>query len=128
MAVLIGESLSKNPEGNSTEDDWLLHIVKKMLADTRDYGSFVSDNPQVKFVTFNFDTFIEDRLRRLIKASFPDEKSAGTLQPFPVLHIHGRVDPVPSHKSMKFDPHHGHDDNWVDWVNVAAENINLTSD
>jgi hypothetical protein len=126
MAALIGDTLTKAQQVEA-DKDWLLHLVKKMLSDAgANFDNFINGN-NVKFVTFNFDAFIETRLPQLIRRAYPEADMRRVSEAFPVIHVHGKLSPIPA-KPMKVDEYFGKHQEWVEWINDGAQNINVTSD
>ena len=47
--------------------DWLGNIIRKMKSGAPDCEAFARGNAEVRFVTFNFDSIIEDRFEKAIR-------------------------------------------------------------
>ncbi len=86
-AALMAEAIA-GAEDPLVDKDWLLHIVQRMLDNASTWESFVENNAQVRFITFNFDTFIEDRLARLFHDSFPSQYDGTAAKVCPVTHVY----------------------------------------
>ena len=130
ITALVGHSIL-NPRRPRANEDWLQYTVQKMLSGADTLASFVEGNAPVKFVTFNFDTFIESDLRQLLVSSY-----GGNVQPAldrcPVLHVHGSFTQAPPDiKIEDLDQRarfHGLHQPWVEWIDDAADRISVTSD
>ena len=71
MAILMGEAVTaarKHPVQD--DEDWLAYLIERMLRGAPTAQRFVEGNSGVGFVTFNFDTVIEDRLRKELQAVY----------------------------------------------------------
>jgi hypothetical protein len=120
MAALMAEAVQKAQDAQVEDDDWLGYIFDKMAEGVDSFTSFATNN--VKFVTFNFDTIIEDRFRADLRRTFRD---AGTDFPT-VIHVHGKLPTVPANPIIDlvraFHP------SWRKWLEEAASNINVVID
>lgn len=78
---------SRAQEKVSEEDDWILYLARKMRTDARTWERFC-ENP-VSFVTFNFDTVIEEELAKALQGFYGQAADVNRLPK--VIHVHGRL-------------------------------------
>jgi len=119
IAALMGKAVQRFHKAQPHED-WLGYVFHKMREGV-DSGKTFTEN-RVSFVTFNFDTIIENRFRADLKSTFRDPP----LDFPPVIHVHGKLPYLPSepmrHGSRDFHPV------WRTWLDEAAANINVVLD
>src|SRR5207244_3760414 len=92
IAVLMGYKLQTGIVKPTDPEDWLAYVIEKMAAGAPTFAAFDRGNCNVRFVTFNFDTTLENQLCRAIlsiyrEGSFPSDR---------VIHVHGKLPAVPS--------------------------------
>ena len=99
------------------EQDWLADIIEEMRDGARTWRDFSNGNTDVTFVTFNFDSTIETRLRAAIKAIYQvtDEQANQTVEMRGIAHIHGTLPPL----KRTVTP---------GWIAEAGDAINVTMD
>ena len=90
IASLMGLSIMEKEKTGRAKEDWLGYVIQRMLERASTWNDFCEGN-HVKFVTFNFDSLIEQRLTRALTAVW----SEATLDPVPVIHVHGQLPDVP---------------------------------
>ena len=134
IAVLLGNHFHevRSPDllgGEAT--DWLGYIINKMQSGAPNCDTFVNGNTEVRFVTFNFDSIIEDRLEKAIRNLYrgTSEKSlAEAIEAMhrQIIHVHGRLTPPPT-RHLTFDvfdyPHE-----WIHWLQSAPSEIRVVMD
>jgi hypothetical protein len=102
-----------------------------MTAGAPRFDNFIAGNTAVNFVTFNFDTIIEDRLARLVTdiygAQVPTDLPNQLSQACPVVHVHGQLPQAPD-GPMDLGEVHGYSSEWVKWTREAAEQIHVVQD
>jgi hypothetical protein len=126
IAALMGKALHAARENRNPISDWLRHVAQMMLKGPSTLTEF-RDNNKCAFVTFNFDTFIEARLRAFISSGFGVD--VGPISGyFPVTHVHGKLEPIPDGPMVIPPPVNSPVPLWVDWVESSAKNINVTAD
>lgn len=91
IAALVGKAIKSHREPNPYED-WLRYVVTRMRIGSDSPDTFVERNYQTRFVTFNFDTFIENKLPRFIHQTYGSPSIRTFL---PVVHVHGKLEDVP---------------------------------
>lgn len=113
------------------DEDWLLYLFERMRRGAPTVADFVHGN-RVSFVTFNFDSEIEDRLAKVIRTVWgptesPDRVADAIASVARVIHVHGRVPPVPKNPLL-FSDAHGPAPGWVEWLLEAAEKVRVVHD
>jgi hypothetical protein len=89
---------------------------------------FVANNQAVRFVTFNFDTLIEQRLSGALTSAYryePPDDVAAALPP--VIHVHGSLPEAPT-VALAEHPTGGYPDAWVRWICDTPQRINVVHD
>jgi len=99
IAALMGDALRSAKPRPAENEDWLLHIFRRMARGIDAFPEFVEKN-RCRFITFNFDSFIEDRLLQLLTTTYG--RNAVTSNPFSVIHVHGMLSLVPL-ETMEFE-------------------------
>ena len=134
IALLLGRRLNevKPPRSlGAGPTDWLGYIINKMQSGAPDCDAFVKGNTQVRFVTFNFDSIIEDRLEKAIRNLYrgTSEKSlAEAIEAMhrQIIHVHGRLIPPPTRR-LTFDEFN-YPREWVHWLQSAPSEIRVVMD
>ena len=129
IALLLAHRL---PDVDSPNDlgtmqtDWLGYIIKKMCSRAPDYEVFIGGNTEVRFVTFNFDSIIEDRLKKAIfnlYSGTPErqlEKAADAICR-QIIHVHGKLPPPPSQPLPQvFEPTTMDSSIWEEWLTYVS--------
>jgi hypothetical protein len=133
LAVMMAESvIGARKDAHKPEDDWLGYVIEQMSGGAPTCLDFASLNKEVRFVTFNFDTVIEERLERDMRAIYRDSdaRQLGTaIDSFKVVHVHGALPEIPT-APMAIDPMHARADaqNWQKWINEASSCIHVVLD
>jgi hypothetical protein len=131
IAALMGVSLKNRPlktSAASRDTDWLRYVIERMRRGAATWRNFANGNGEVRFVTFNFDTIIEERLSRAIAAIYrgSDVDVPQVVQMIPVVHVHGQLPPIPP---IIFDgslnTYGGPAPEWLAWTTRASEQINV---
>lgn len=127
IAALMAQQILNNTERlNRQEDDWLGYVIDRMREGAPTWQAFDEGNANVRFVTFNFDSMIEERLQRDIKRTHPrapDDEVARAVARW-VIHVHGRLPPAPA-TPLHDDPMNGFDREWQQWIVDAAPTITV---
>lgn len=116
IALLLGQSIL---EHQSTQppaaEDWLAIVIQAMRSGARTLDAFVTQN-RVRFVTFNFDSIVEQELARRIKVIYKadGEELDRAVAAIPIVHVHGQLPPITSMRS--------------DWVREAADCVRVVHD
>jgi hypothetical protein len=132
IAILMADSLLADLKRRPGDQDWLGYIIERMRRGaSRTWQEFANRNAGLRFITFNFDTVIETRLRDAFRAIFrglvseADVESA--MSAFPILHVHGELPPLPSSPPMP-DPFGQFPKEWLDWPERAASALRVVTD
>lgn len=108
------------------EEDWLAYVGAELRHGAGTFAECAGVN-RVQFVTFNFDSVIEDRLARSL-ASFLDFDAARLAQVVPVHHVHGRLPAPPRLPITDNSAHLLFRREWLDWIHSAANSVNVIVD
>ena len=85
----------------------------------------------VSFLTFNFDSVIEDQLSDAMARAYPsapgEEVKKIVESMVGVTHVHGRLPPIPSGEVAVGTPKRI-DPAWVQWTRVAADSVSVVTD
>ena len=90
IACLMGLAVGKKA-GIAREGGWLGYVIDRMMDGRVSSWQDLSEGNNVNFVTFNFDSLIEQRLTSVLKHIWPE----ATLDTIPVIQVHGRLPDVP---------------------------------
>jgi hypothetical protein len=123
IAALMGQAVTNQKLSKSrinSNVDWLGFIFEKMSRGVRTCEEFKKNC--VSFITFNFDTNIEDRFYKDTKNAYRDGGHVPE-----VIHVHGVLPTVPTYPIR--DTHHrAFNPEWLDWIDQAATNIRIVRD
>lgn len=122
IAVLMASAVSSiDKKRVDPKDDWLAVIFERMRRGASNFREFLDGNTEVRFVTFNFDSVIEDRLHAFVDSycGVPDRNAL--FDAIQVVHVHGRL-PAQPPGPVRFTR------DWVEWLPVAAESIKVIHD
>jgi hypothetical protein len=128
IACLVASALLI-PRRRDEAEDWLAEVFKAMREGAPTLEAFIEGNRGVKFITFNFDSTIEERLVHNVAALYrvPSDHAAHALSEIaPVFHVHGRL-PHPPGQTLRHTPK-GFAPEWRPWLLDAAQTINVVSD
>jgi hypothetical protein len=135
LAALLGSALADldaaNPERYG--DDWIAPLIDVVSSgvSAEEFTRIAATN--LHFVTFNFDTLIQERAKNRIAQRYAGDPALGTaLDSIRVLHVHGSIakpptEPiqVPGGIGANRAPI-GVSSRWIEWTTQAAEGIHLT--
>ena len=132
IALLLASHFSKvsSPDALGGPRDWLGYIIEKMYSGAPNCEAFVRGNAEVRFVTFNFDSIIEDRLEKAILNLYrvAEEQlrdTVGTIHS-QIIHVHGQLT-LPPHSPSLSDEF----SDWsklIDWTLSAPSEIHVVLD
>jgi hypothetical protein len=125
IATLLGKAIVAKK--GSKPNDWLGYIIARMTDGARNAEEFAQGNPQVRFVTFNFDSVIENRLVQELSQLFP-HKPEIAIGAIPVRHVHGRFPPCPNEEFPDQRVVRGFPPEWISWVCDAAAEVKVIRD
>ena len=136
IAVLLGSRSRKvrSPDSlGAGPPDWLGYIIDKMQSGARDCQAFFQGNDEVRFVTFNFDSIIEDRLEKAIRNLYrgaPEERlqNAVNLIHGQIIHVHGRFPPAPGSRLQSGLRVPDDTNDWIEWLSSASSEIRVVMD
>ena len=119
IACLMGLAVGKKA-GIAREGDWLGYVIDRMMDGRVSSWQDFSEGNNVKFITFNFDSLIEQRLTSVLKHIWPE----ATLDTIPVIHVHGRLPDVPDSlpQQGRID---GPDQRWIQWLGDATATVKV---
>jgi hypothetical protein len=142
IAALMGRHMATSQKRAADGNDWVTLIIRKMGKGASRAAAFTAAAKTVSFVTFNFDSIIEETAERAIRGMYradtPDDVNAAVAAVVTrVVHVHGRL-PQPPARPLE-DPSQqvltvrGSLVNvieleWVEWVRQAATAINVILD
>jgi hypothetical protein len=122
IAVLMAQELDGSTLP-SRDQDWLQYLFQQMFDGAEDSFEAFSEN-LVTIVTFNFDTFIEDRFASLLGRTYRDFRPGFP----PVIHVHGQLPPlatpirIDTRRGSQFRPE------LLSWIDRAASEIRVVFD
>lgn len=122
LGIRMAESTAR---ASAPKEDWLAYIGAELRNGARSFAECVEAN-RVQFVTFNFDSVIEERLAANL-ASFLDFDAGRLAHVVPVHHVHGRLPYPPTVTMTGRYPQHFHPE-WLDWIHQAAKSVNVIVD
>ncbi len=106
--------------------DWLGYIIGQMESGAPDCEAFASGNAEVRFVTFNFDSIIENRLEKAIRNLYRGAAEARLQEAViaihdQIIHVHGQLPRLPdSQLQLSYQ--------WRDWLSPALSQIRVVLD
>jgi len=127
IAGLLGESIHNGRKRKQTNgEDWIFQVIDHMHQGVADWPAFAKRNSPVRFVTFNFDSIIEDRLAEIVRGIFdnPSPTAEQIAEVLPVIHVHGQLPPVPS-DALFSDSIQPFPAKWIQWVKDAQKTIRI---
>ena len=135
IAALLGESMAAvrpGAKGARNATDWIEHVILQMSTGAATPADFARGAKGVKFVTFNFDSLIEERTAGRIRAIYSAHSDVETaVNSISVTHVHGRISDPPKEPLYKPDVFmdgytgSGISGKWIDWTLQAASNIKI---
>ena len=141
IALLLARRLPdvKLPDSLGTKTmDWLGYIINKMCYRAQNCKEFIQGNTEVRFVTFNFDSIIEDRLKKAILNLYrgnPEGQLREAVDAIcnQIIHVHGKLPPLPSQPlPQEFsDPitmTRSFSEEWLTYVSLALSDIRIVTD
>ena len=80
-------------EGGESEDDWMTYLFDKMVQGSTK-STFANNN--VSFITFNYDTYFDRRLKKCIQYSLncSTEETEAIFREFRIIHVYGSLDEI----------------------------------
>ena len=105
-----------------------------MQSGARDCQAFVQGNEEVRFVTFNFDSIIEDRFEKAIRNLYlgnAEKQLRYSVEAIhrQIIHVHGRLTPPPPGPLVPLEEFSsGSWRRWIDWLSSAPSEIRVVMD
>lgn len=133
IAGLLGAVIAtdNHDRPRMSDDDWLMLLLQKMRDGAgRSCSEFLDRNQGVRFVTFNFDSLIEERMLQAIRAMFPratDAELDRAQAQLEVVHVHGRLPPPPP-VELEFEAKFGGYPQWAGWLKAATPCVRVVFD
>ena len=111
--------------------DWLGYIIDRMQSGAKDCEAFAQGNAEVRFVTFNFDSIIEQRLEKALRNLYRGTAEAKLREAInavhrQVIHVHGKLE-LPPPAPVRLNGFHYSSD-WVSWLLAAPSEIRVVLD
>jgi hypothetical protein len=95
IAAFIGQAARKAGDLGRCQDpseDWLGYVTEHMRQGASRFADFVQGNRKLAFITFNFDSVIENRLLAAANGYYNIGREAATaVGAIHVVHVHGRL-------------------------------------
>ncbi len=108
------------------QTDWLGYVIERMRRGAPTPEEFAKGNAGVRFVTFNFDTFIERRLERDIRRLYHRHDAAAVQKAVDsicrIVHVHGVLPSPPQRVTDGPTPA------MLQWIGGAAADIRVVHD
>ena len=117
----------KSPDSlGNIPPDWLGYIIRKMQTGAPDCDAFARVNAEVRFVTFNFDSIIEDRFEKAIRnlyrgAAEPQLEETVSAIHGQIIHVHGQLPLLPNSQFQLSSE-------WIIWLPSALSQIRVVLD
>jgi hypothetical protein len=128
IAATMGVMLSNARRATvKPEEDWLPYVIEKMRRGASTWELFAGGNAQMRFVTFNFDTVIEEKLASAVAAIYrgTDVNVEQVLSKIPIVHVHGKLPTIPN---AAFDgPVAAPSPEWLTWTMQAPSRSTSSS-
>jgi hypothetical protein len=127
IAVLLGRDLTRIT--GPWKNDWIGNLVQRMRSGAATPRAFIEEN-RVRFVTFNYDLLIEQRLTQVLQIAYYGHPAAdiqAAVDAFPVVHVHGILPPLPATpfgaKNLE-----AFSSDWLAWIAQAQSEIYVVFD
>jgi len=105
--------------------NWIEIVVDRMAAGAANLDQFIRGNTGVEFVTFNFDSLIQQRIGANLARRFVTDSTEDALAHIiPVHHVHGRLPPAPT-GNFGVDTIRGPKPDWVEWLKAASASVRV---
>jgi hypothetical protein len=133
IALLMAEAILAMRERDPTagESDWLGYVIERMRRGAATPSDFAGGNCDVRFVTFNFDSIIENRIAKAIRSISRGGNDrvieAAVAAMCRVIHVHGRLPELPS-VPLRIDEFGSSHGPWVEWLVRAETEIRVILD
>ncbi len=136
IALLLGHRFRKLRSPDSLDAgpiDWLGYIINKMQSGAPDVEEFKQGNTEVRFVTFNFDSIVEDRFEKAIRNLYrgaPETQLQNAVNAMhsQIIHVHGRLPRPPGSRLQSGLRVPEGTNEWIDWLKSAPSEIRVLMD
>jgi hypothetical protein len=134
IAALMGQAIAERKSAPHYEGDWIRHIIVHMSRGTRRAADFANTAQNVNFITFNFDSVIEERSAQLLQGIYNGDDGLMTaIRAICVTHIHGHLRPPPKDQIRRAEPNADRnmetiDPKWVEWTKNSAAQVRVVLD
>jgi hypothetical protein len=134
IAALMGQAIAGHKWVANYHGDWIKHIIDHMSDGTARAADFANTAQNVHFITFNFDSVIEQRSAQLLQGIYNgDDGLMDAIRAIRVTHVHGHLSPPPNepirliaHQSARevetINP------NWVEWTKNSGAQVRVVLD
>src|SRR5262245_44873219 len=132
IAALMGQAISGQNWVLHYHGDWIQHIIVHMSRGTRRAADFANTAQNVHFITFNFDSVIEERSAQLLQRIYNGDEGLPTaIDSIRVTHVHGHLAPPPnepifvndrSSSAVEVNP------KWAEWTKNSEEHVHVVLD
>jgi hypothetical protein len=129
IAALMGREIATHYRKAKPDEDWLAEVAEHLLSGCSCPAQFV-ERTHLAFVTFNFDSVIENYLSDVIKRGFighPDAEIAEAQNVIKVIHVHGKLPANPQWPESN-NCLSSRNSEWLDWMRKAPAQINIIHD
>ena len=134
IALLLANHFHKvsSPDALGAQaPDWLGYLIDRMHSGASNCEAFREGNAEVRFVTFNFDSIVEDRLEKALRnlyrgAAEARLQAAVKAVQSQIIHVHGQLAPPPR-SPLQLD-RFGDSNEWIDWLLSALSEIRVVLD
>ena len=134
IALLLANHFHKvsSPDALGAQaPDWLGYLIDRMHSGASNCEAFGEGNAEVRFVTFNFDSIVEDRLEKALRnlyrgAAEARLQAAVKVVQSQIIHVHGQLAPPPR-SPLRLDGF-GDSNEWIDWLLSALSEIRVVLD
>ena len=134
IALLLANHFPKvsSPDALGAQaPDWLGYLIDRMHSGASSCEAFGQGNAEVRFVTFNFDSIVEDRLEKALRnlyrgAAEARLQAAVKAIQSQIIHVHGQLAPPPR-SPLRLDEF-GDSSEWIDWLLSALSEIRVVLD
>ncbi|HUK36987.1 MAG TPA: hypothetical protein VLV86_23895, partial [Vicinamibacterales bacterium] len=124
IAILLAQAAATSVTGaREIGRDWLRRVAREMLAGASTWSDVLDGNRNLRFITFNFDSVIQQKVTLEAQRAFPSADVRQLLEAVPIVHVNGRLSPAPrtTITSNVGDVYR----EWMDWTARAVDEIRI---
>lgn len=115
---------------NTGGDDWIERVANEMAAGAESIEQFANGNTGLRFVTFNFDSIIEDHIKISLQRRYLNPRHLDLAEVVgrvaPVFHVHGRLPKAPPGPMITDEG--AAKPEWAEWIRRAVNEVNVIHD